>query len=629
MSEIALPARVALVGNPNSGKTALFNALTGSRQKVANYPGVTVERKEGVVVTPAGLTVRVIDLPGTYSLRARSLDEIVTRDIVLGRLAGEEVPRLFVCVADSTNLRLALRLALELKRVGRPMILALNMFDIARHRGFEIDLDRLSAELGIPVVSSVAVRRGGTRDLLARIDEVISERGLPAVEGTWSEPNAAELRTAQRRANRILDAAVRMPGRPDGFTRRVDRVVLHPVLGLVILFAILFLMFQAVFAWAQAPMELIKSGFDGLGAWAGALLPQGWLLSFVRDGVISGLGSVLVFLPQILTLFFFILLLEDFGYMARAAFLMDRIMGGAGLHGRAFIPLLSSFACAIPGIMATRVIASRRGRLVTILVAPLMTCSARIPVYTLIIAAFVPARTVLGWFNLQGLVMFGLYAAGIAGALGMSWIFNRLLWRRDPSDPFMLELPDYKRPVLKNLALGLLQRGQIFLHRAGTTIFSMMVVIWFLCSVPPAPADATLPAINYSLAARIGQVMEPVLRPVGFNWQIDVALVPGMAAREVAVAALGTVYAVEGAGEKSAALGRTLTAHWSLATALALLAWYVFAPQCAATLGVVRRETNSWKWTAFLFSYMLALAYLAALATYHTAVWLGAGQNLT
>ena len=625
MSELALPARVALVGNPNSGKTALFNALTGSRQKVANYPGVTVERKEGAVVTPAGLTVRLIDLPGTYSLRARSLDEIVTRDIVLGRLTGEDVPRLLVCVADATNLRLALRLVLELKRVGRPLILALNMFDIARHRGFEIDLERLSAELGVPVVASVAVRRGGTRDLLARIDEVISERGLPLAEGTWSEPNAAELRATQRQADRILDAAVRMPGRPDSFTRRVDRVVLHPVLGLVILLVILFLMFQAVFTWAQAPMDLIKSGFAGLGAWAGVLLPEGWLLSFVRDGVISGLGSVLVFLPQILTLFFFILLLEDFGYMARAAFLMDRIMGGAGLHGRAFIPLLSSFACAIPGIMATRVIASRRGRLATILVAPLMTCSARIPVYTLIIAAFVPARTVLGWFSLQGLVMFGLYALGIASALSMSWALNRLLWRRDPSDPFMLELPDYKRPVLKNVALGLLQRGQIFLHRAGTTIFSMMVVIWVLCSVPPAPMGATEPAIDYSLAARIGQVMEPVLRPVGFNWQIDVALVPGMAAREVAVAALGTVYAIEGAADNPDELGRTLTAHWSLATALALLAWYVFAPQCASTLAVVRRETNSWKWAAFLFSYMLGLAYLAAFVTYHAAVALGAG----
>jgi ferrous iron transport protein B len=523
MSDLALPARVALVGNPNSGKTALFNALTGSRQKVANYPGVTVERKEGLTVTPAGLTVRLIDLPGTYSLRARSLDEIVTRDIVLGRLAGEDVPSLVVCVADSTNLRVALRLALELKRVGRPMILALNMFDIARHRGFEIDLYRLSAELGIPVVASVAVRRGGTSDLLARIDEVIRERGFPAAESAWFEPNAAQLRATQREADRILDIAVKAPGRPDGFTRGLDRVVLHPVFGLVILLAVLFLTFQAVFTWAQAPMELIKSGFDGLAAGAAAVLPQGWLLSFVRDGVISGLGSVLVFLPQILTLFLFILLLEDFGYMARAAFLMDRVMGGAGLHGHAFIPLLSSFACAIPGIMATRVISSRRGRLATILVAPLMTCSARIPVYTLIISAFIPARKVLGWLSLQGLVMFGLYTAGIASALGMSWIFNRFLWRREPSEPFMLELPDYKRPVLRNIALGLVQRGQIFLKRAGTTIFAMMVVIWFLCSVPPAPSGATEPAINYSLAARIGQAMEPVLRPVGFNWQIDVA----------------------------------------------------------------------------------------------------------
>jgi len=372
-------------------------------------------------------------------------------------------------------------------------------------------------------------------------------------------------------------------------------------------------------------MELIKSAFDGLAVWAAAVLPEGWLLSFVRDGVISGVGSVLVFLPQILTLFLFILLLEDFGYMARAAFLLDRIMGGAGLHGRAFIPLLSSFACAIPGIMATRVISSRRGRLATILVAPLMTCSARIPVYTLIISAFVPARSVLGWLSLQGLVMSGLYAAGIAAALGMSWGFNRFLWRHGPNEPFMLELPDYKRPRLRNIALGLLQRCQIFLRRAGTTIFAMMVVIWFLCSVPPAPADAPEPAINYSLAAGIGKAIEPVLRPVGFNWQIDIALIPGMAAREVAVAALGTVYAIEGADDNRDALGSTLVAHWSFATALALLAWYVFAPQCASTLAVVRRETASWKWTAFLFGYMLALAYVAAFVTYQTALAFGAG----
>jgi len=455
---------------------------------------------------------------------------------------------------------------------------------------------------------------------------VIRERGLPR-SPEWSEPNAAQLRATQREADRILEAAVRIPGRPDLFTRRLDRIVLHPVLGLVILLAVLFLMFQAVFTWAQAPMELIKSGFDALAAGAAAVLPEGWVLSFIRDGVISGVGSVIVFLPQILTLFLFILLLEDFGYMARAAFLMDRIMGGAGLHGSAFIPLLSSFACAIPGIMATRVISSRRGRLATILVAPLMTCSARIPVYTLIISAFVPARSVLGWLNLQGLVMFGLYPAGIAGALGMSWIFNRFLWRHEPNEPFMLELPDYKWPRLRNIALGLLQRGQVFLRRAGTTIFAMMVVIWFLCSVPPAPSqavgDAPEPAINYSLAAGIGKAIEPVLRPVGFNWQIDVALIPGMAAREVAVASLGIVYAIEGADDNRAALGSTLAAHWSLATALALLAWYVFAPQCASTLGVVRRETASWKWTAFL--YMLALAYLAAFVTYHAAVALGAG----
>jgi ferrous iron transport protein B len=433
------------------------------------------------------------------------------------------------------------------------------------------------------------------------------------------------LRATQREADRILDAAVKIPGQPDLFTRRLDRIVLHPMLGLVILLAVLFLMFQAVFTWAQMPMELIKSGFDGLAVGAAAVLPDGWLLSFIRDGVISGVGSVIVFLPQILTLFLFILLLEDFGYMARAAFLMDRIMGGAGLHGRAFIPLLSSFACAIPGIMATRVISSRRGRLATILVAPLMTCSARIPVYTLIISAFVPARSVLGWLSLQGLVMFGLYTAGIAGALGMSWVFNRFLWRHEPNEPFMLELPDYKWPRLRNIALGLLQRGQIFLRRAGTTILAMMIVIWFLCSVPPAPVGAPEPAINYSLAAGIGKVIEPVLRPVGFNWQIDIALIPGMAAREVAVAALGTVYAIESANDNRGALGSTLAAHWSLATALALLAWYVFAPQCASTLAVVRRETASWKWTAFLFSYMLALAYLSAFLVYHIGVWLGGG----
>ncbi|WP_043360761.1 ferrous iron transport protein B [Belnapia sp. F-4-1] len=622
--------RIALVGNPNCGKTALFNTLTGSRQRVANYPGVTVERKEGSFLSPGGRRVRLLDLPGTYSLRARSPDEVVTRDVVLGQQAGVAPPDLLVCVADATNLRLGLRLILELKQAGRPLLVALNMFDIARHRGIEVDVERLSALLGLPVVTTVAVRRGGTEALLAAID---AQAPAAEAEAAWSAPDAAGLRALQREADRILAAVVRVPDRRDAVTRRLDAVLLHPVAGLVILLAVLFLMFQAVFAWAQPAMDLIDGGFQALGAAVGALLPEegaaGLLRSFLQDGLIAGVGSVLVFLPQILVLFLFILLLEDFGYMARAAFLMDRIMGGAGLHGRAFIPLLSSFACAIPGIMSTRVIDSRRDRLATILVAPLMTCSARIPVYTLIIGAFVPDRPVgegaWSWVGLQGLVMFGLYAAGILSALGMSFVFKRLLWRGQPTEPFMLELPDYKLPRLRNLGLGLWQRAKAFLRRAGTIILSMMVVIWFLSSVPRPPEGATQPAIEYSFAYSIGQAVEPLLRPIGFNWQIGVALIPGMAAREVAVASLGTVYAVQDAEEDTAQLGQALAGRWSLATALAFFAWYVFAPQCVATLSVIRRETGGQRWMWFSFGYMLALAYLAALATYQGARALGLG----
>ena len=384
-------------------------------------------------------------------------------------------------------------------------------------------------------------------------------------------------------------------------------------------------MFQAVFTWAQPLMEFISSGFDSLGGLVNAALPAGLLQSFIQNGVISGVGSVVVFLPQILILFLFILLLEDLGYMARAAFLMDRIMGGAGLHGRAFIPLLSSFACAIPGIMATRVIDNRRDRLTTILVAPLMTCSARIPVYTLIISAFIPARTVWGFANLQGLVMFGLYAGGIVSALTVSAVAKFLFWRDNPTPPFMLELPDYKLPRPRSVAIGLYTRAKMFLHRAGTTIFSMMVLIWFLASFPQPPAGASGPAIDYSMAAWIGHALEPVLAPIGFNWQIAVALIPGMAAREVAVAALGTVYAIEGGKEAASQIGEALAQHWTLATALSMLVWYIFAPQCASTLAVVRRETGSWRFMALSFGYMLALAYIGSLIAYRTAILLGAG----
>jgi ferrous iron transport protein B len=616
-------ARVALVGNPNSGKTALFNALTGSRQKVANYAGVTVERKEGQLKTASGRTLSVLDLPGTYSLRARSPDEAVTRDAVLGRLAGEQTPDVLVCVADATNLRLVLRLVLELKAVGRPMVLALNMYDIAQRQGLRIDLEGLQRELGCPIVTTVATRKRGIDELVAKVEETVRANVL-AKENLWREPDAAEIRQAHREAQRILKACVRPPERPDTITGKIDAVLLHPVAGLVILLGLLFLMFQAVFTWATPAQDLINTAFEGFGGLLSRELPPGLLTSFLTDGVISGVGSVLVFLPQILVLFLFIILLEDFGYMARAAFLMDRIMGGAGLHGRAFIPLLSSFACAIPGIMATRVIDNRRDRLTTILVAPLMTCSARIPVYTLIISAFIPHRQVLGVLSLQGLVMFSLYSAGIFSALAISFLTRRLFWR-GAVEPFLMELPTYKLPDAENVARNLLLRGKIFIERAGRIIFPMMIVIWFLSSFPGAPAGATEPAINYSMAGRLGHLLQPLLAPIGFNWQMTVALIPGFAAREVAVAALGTVYAIGNADAAPGTLATLLAHNWSIATGLSFLAWYVFAPQCASTLGVVKRETNSWRWPIIMLVYMTALAYGASFIVYRIAVASGLG----
>lgn len=616
-------ARVALVGNPNSGKTALFNALTGAHQKVANYAGVTVERKEGLIRTAAGRSMSVLDLPGTYSLRARSPDEEVTRDAVLGRLAGEAPPDVIVSVADATNLRLVLRLILELKAVGRPMVLALNMYDIAQRQGLRIDLERLQAELGVPVVPTTATRKRGIDDLVAAI-ETAAESSTVATGMAWSVPDAAALREAAREAERIMKACVRPPERPDTLTGRIDAVLLHPVAGLAILLALLFVMFQAVFSWATPLMDGIEASLGALGVAVAAVIPDGIWQSLIVDGLISGVGSVLVFLPQILILFLFIILLEDFGYMARAAFLMDRIMGGAGLHGRAFIPLLSSFACAIPGVMAARVIDSKRDRLTTIMVAPLMTCSARIPVYTLIIAAFIPNRTVWGFANMQGLVMFGLYAAGILSALAVSFVIRRIFWR-GAVEPFMMELPAYKTPDVRSVLFNLWLRARIFLERAGRIILPLMVLVWALSTFPYPPEGATQPAIDYSFAGMMGRALEPVFAPIGFNWQMVIALIPGMAAREVAVAALGTVYAVADPESATAVLATTLAGQWSLATGLAFLAWYVFAPQCVATLGVVKRETNSWKWMWAMVAYMFGLAYLAALLTYRVAVALGAG----
>jgi ferrous iron transport protein B len=494
------------------------------------------------------------------------------------------------------------------------------MYDIAKRQGLEIDLDRLSAEIGMPVIPTVAVRRNGIEPLLAQIDRFALD-AVPAA-GAWREPTVAEIRAFHREAERILKAAVKPPRRPDTWTGKMDGVLLHPVAGTAILFLILFLMFQAVFTWATPAMDAIDAGFKALSALVNQVLPDGVLRSLLADGVIAGVGSILVFLPQIMILFFFIILLEDFGYMARAAFLMDRIMGGAGLPGRAFIPLLSSFACAIPGIMSTRVIENRRDRFATIMVAPLMTCSARIPVYTLIIAAFIPNRTVWGFANLQGLVMFGLYGAGIASALIAAFIMRRLMWR-GATEPFMMELPAYKLPDAKNVVMNVLLRAKIFLRRAGTIILSMMVLVWFLSTVPGPPAGAPGPAIDYSFAGMIGHWLQPVLAPIGFTWQIAVALIPGMAAREVAVGALGTVYAVSGGEGATDGLSHLLSHQWSLATGLAFLAWYVFAPQCASTLAVVKRETNSWKWPILMFGYMIGTAYLAAFIVYNIARALG------
>jgi len=617
------PARIALVGNPNSGKTALFNALTGSRQKVANYAGVTVERKEGILTTAGGRTLRLLDLPGTYSLRARSPDEVVTRDAILGRLAGEAAPDVLVCVADATNLRLVLRLALELKQVGRPFVLALNMFDIAQRQGLRIDVEQLARELGAPIVTTVATRKRGLDELIAKA-EMLTVTHAGGAANVWREPDAAEIRSAHAEAQRIFRACVKPPERPDTVTGKIDDVLLHPAAGLAILLGLLFVMFQAVFTWATVPADAIDSGFSALGAWVSQTLPEGLLASLIADGLIAGVGSVLVFLPQILILFFFILLLEDSGYMARAAFLMDKIMGGAGLHGRAFIPLLSSFACAIPGIMSTRVIDNRQDRLTTILVAPLMTCSARIPVYTLIIGAFIPQQTVWGVLSLQGLVMFGLYAGGIVSALAVSFVLRRVFWRGSV-EPFMMELPTYRWPEPRNVLMNLWTRARIFLTRAGRIILPLMVLVWVLSTFPYPPEGATGPAIDYSFAGRIGHFIAPVMQPIGFNWQMTIALIPGFAAREVAVAALGTVYAVGGDDEAGTKLGVLLAGKWSLATALSFLAWYIFAPQCAATLGVVKRETNSWLWPTVMFLYMTGLAYLASFATYHIAVAMGAG----
>ena len=624
------PWSVALVGNPNCGKTALFNLMTGARQKVANYAGVTVERKVGNARLADGRQISVIDLPGAYSLKPATPDEQVTLDVIKGRRLGEDAPDALVAVVDATNLRMNLRLVLELVRMGRPMIVALNMADVARSQGLNIDVAKLSVELGCPVIETVAVEHNGHEKLLAQIAKTWAEQlgpssvREPAAASPFEPSSPIDLQREVRRILAIVEPGITsQAANAKRFQHRLDAVVMHPVWGLCILAAVLFLIFQAVFSWANVPMDGIKALVAAAGEFTATHMADGPLRSLLVDGVIAGIGSVLVFLPQILVLFFFILLLEDSGYLPRAAFLLDNLMGKVGLSGRAFIPLLSSFACAIPGIMATRTIVNWKDRLATIMVAPLMTCSARLPVYALLIGAFIPARHV-GPFNLQGLTLFALYCAGVVSAMAVAWVFKRV-WIKSRYQPLMLELPPYRTPSLRNLFYGLLERAHIFLARVGGIIFSLTVILWFLSSFPSPPAGATGPAIQYSLAGMLGQALQHVFAPIGFNWQISIALVPGLAAREVAVGALGTVYAMSTAGSEVAdALAPVIAHQWQLATAYSLLAWYVFAPQCISTLAVVKRETNSWRYPILMAAYLFALAYVASFITYRVALALGA-----
>ncbi|WP_417481857.1 ferrous iron transporter B [Maricaulis sp.] len=609
--------RIALVGAPNSGKSTLFNGLTGGRAKVANYSGVTVETRTGWLQTPGGTEIDLIDLPGIYGLKARSADERIAIELLCNGRDDEPAPDGILVLIDAAHLRTHLHTVLQMRAIGRPMIVVLNMIDLAERDGLKIDVERLQSELGVPVVTSRATRAAGRADLLACLDrETANWPARHAADENTVCTTDIDLTALQREARGIANQAILFEPAMNRLTRQVDNFVLHPVAGPIILSALLFFMFQAVYSWSGPFMDGLEAGAAALGDLAGRVLPAGWIHDLVVDGIIAGVGSVVVFLPQIIILFLFILALEASGYMARAAVLMDELMLRVGLNGRAFIPLLSSFACAIPGMMSARTIDNERDRLTTIMVAPLMTCSARLPVYTLIIGAFIPPDAV-GPFNLQGIVMFGLYLTGVVSAVTVAFVLKRTV-TKGTNQVLIMELPTYKLPNPRDFLLSLWGHISAFLRRAGTIILTTSIILWFLASYP---SSAT--SLRDSYAGMIGSVLEKILAPIGFNLEIAIALVPGMAAREVAVGALGTVYAIQGGEENVEGLAAALQGAWSLPTALAFLAWYVFAPQCFATLATARRETNSWAWTGFMFTYLMVLAYIAAGATFWVATWAG------
>ncbi len=633
---------IALAGNPNAGKTTLFNALTGLRQKVANYPGVTVERKEGNWSVD-GRAARLIDLPGLYSLDATSLDERIARDVLTGTDETLPHPDSVVAVVDSTNLERNLYLVTQLLEKKVPIVVALTMIDEFERQKHEIDTAMLGRLLGVPVVAVNASSGRGVEELADRIGDVIGTARSVPEELRFELDSSQNSRIFARYGfiSRIVQEAVKHKDLgAHNFSEKVDRLLTHKFFGLLILVGVLLLVFQTIFSWANVPMDLLEKGFGALGDSVRGNMPEGILTDLVVDGIIAGVGGVLVFLPQILLLFLFISILEDSGYMARAAFLLDKLMSRVGLHGKAFLPLMSSFACAIPGIMATRTIENPKDRIATILIAPFMSCSARLPVYTLMIASFFAGRTVLGFVSLGAVLMLAMYALGIFAALLVAFILKKTVLSTSAQPPFVMELPPYRLPNLRNVMQNMFLRAWLFVKRAGTVILAISIVLWALMyfpkSVPPADIAGTETAESYQLthsyAGTLGHAIEPAIAPLGFDWKIGVALIASFAAREVLVSTLSIVYNVgKDANEESETLISAIrdaknpdgSPTWRPLTALTLMVFFVLAMQCMSTVAIVRRETNSWRWPAFMILYMTGLAYLAAFLTYQGGKLLG------
>lgn len=615
----------ALIGPPNCGKTVLFNALTGSNARIANYPGVTVDRREGTLLGHPNISI--LDLPGTYSLHTTSPDEEVSRNVLLGHFG--DIPDAIIAVADATNLRMTLRMALELKALGLPMIISLNLYDVAVARGLKINTIKMSELLGVPVIDTIAVSKQGAAKVKNAVETLITQVTPTKKTTTELEQITDNLDSEQlfQQVDQILTSCVQNSNDLPRWHQTLDHIFLHPVWGLLTLIIVMLLMFQAVYTWAAPFMDLIEAGFGWFAEWVASTLPEGIVRDLLVDGVIAGISSVLVFLPQITILFALLLILEDSGYLPRGAYLLDSFLAKSGLSGRSFIPLLSGFACAVPAIMSARTITDPRERLVTIAIAPLLTCSARLPVYALIIAAVIPDRQVWGIFNLQGLTLFALYAIGVISAGFIAFILKLFAKHKGKVQqfPLLMELPTYRMPNFRHILITLWERVSAFLKRAGTIIFALSIILWVLVSFPTAPEQAAAPAIDYSFAGILGHYLEPIFRPIGFTWEMCIAMVPGIAAREVVVAALGTVYAVGSVSEEAAQQFLIPLIHnsWGLPTALSFLAWYVYAPMCMATLAVIKRETKSTKQTLLITLYLSVLAYLFAYIVYHLALGTG------